>query len=96
MFVAELDDVVALAEGEDGVVRLRTVDRVVQQRGGWATVLLLVERRADEAAPWGERSVHLVRLQRRGEGWKVHARASLGPATELRALATTLVGWTAA
>ena len=81
MFVAELDDVVADAEAEDGEPRQRTVDRIVLTRGGWATVLLLAERRASAEAPWGQRQVLLVRLQRRGEGWKVHARASLGPAS---------------
>ncbi|MEZ4365108.1 MAG: hypothetical protein R2939_02330 [Kofleriaceae bacterium] len=97
MQVAELDQVTCDVEVDGELVR-RTLDRLALERGGWATVLLLYQDR--ERTPSGEPGPHwrparamLVRLQRRGGGWRRHASATLATAEAARVLGERLLAW---
>ncbi len=88
----DLDDLTVAFE-EDGVVRVRQLDRaVLTSSSSWATVAFLFEERGPDGEFHGPR-VSLRRYRKRGKAWLVEKHLTLGSARQAHTLATVLARW---
>jgi hypothetical protein len=78
---------------EDGVLKVRELDKRVLSQGTWATVAFLSQELDLQTQQWRAPRVTVRRYRKRGQGYVVDKHITLTSPAQATALADTILSW---